>query len=233
MEDIIKNIQSELNALSDIDYREFHSRLIPDIPKDTILGVRTPILRKYAASISNDKEKSSCFMACLPHRYYEENNLHAFLIEKIKDYDEAIAAIDIFLPYIDNWATCDMMSPKVLGKNKEKLYLKIKEWIASGKTYTVRYGIEMLMKHYLDEYFKSEYLDIVSSVRSDEYYVNMMVAWYFATALAKQYTAALPYIEQKKLESWTHNKAIQKAVESYRITNEQKAYLKTLKIKKT
>lgn len=223
-------LREKLFALQDLKYREFNSKLMPTVDPETVIGVRTPDLRKLAKEFAKTPQAVE-FMKCLPHEYYEENNVHGFIIETIKDYDEAIAQIEIFLPYIDNWATCDLISPKVFKKHLPELLEKIKEWTKSGETYTVRFGIEMLMSHYLDAEFKAEYLEIPASVKSDEYYVNMMIAWYFATALAKQYDAALPYIENARLDKWTHNKAIQKAVESYRITAEQKAYLKTLKIK--
>ena len=195
-----------------------------------VIGVRTPELRKFAKEFNKSGERDS-FMEKLPHYYYEENNLHGFLIESIKDFDEAVDALDKFLPYVDNWATCDMMSPKILAKRPDELILKVREWIASEKTYTVRYAVGTLMRYFLDERFDIEYLELAASVKSEEYYVNMMVAWYFATALAKQYEAVIPFIENNKLDKWIHNKTIQKAVESYRITPEQKAYLKTLKRK--
>lgn len=223
-------LREKLFALQDLKYREFNSKLMPTVDPETVIGVRTPDLRKLVKEFAKTPQAVE-FMKCLPHEYYEENNVHGFIIETIKDYDEAIAQLEIFLPYIDNWATCDLISPKVFKKHLPELLEKIKEWTKSGETYTVRFGIEMLMSHYLDAEFKAEYLEIPASVKSDEYYVNMMIAWYFATALAKQYDAALPYIENARLDKWTHNKAIQKAVESYRITSEQKAYLKTLKIK--
>lgn len=223
-------IEKRLLAMSDAEYKEFQTALMPTVPPDTVLGVRTPALRKYAAELAKTPLAAE-FMSVLPHRYYEENNLHAFLIEKIKDYNEAVCALDAFLPYVDNWATCDCMSPKIFAKHTDELLVKIKEWISSGKTYTVRYGMGMLMRYFLDERFFCEYLDMVAQIKSEEYYVNMMTAWFFATALAKQYDAALPYIENHVLSSWVHNKTIQKACESYRISAEQKAYLRKLKIK--
>ena len=226
--DTFEYVQRELFALCDSSYRDFQSKLMPNIDKETIIGVRTPALRKFAKTFAKSPMAAE-FIKQLPHRYYEENNLHGFIIETIKDFDTCAGAIDAFLPYVDNWATCDLMSPKVFAKNKEKLLPKIKEWLSSDKTYTVRFGIEMLMSHFLDEDFNPEYLGLVAKVRSDEYYVNMMVAWYFATALAKQWDVTIPYIEKKRLADWTHNKAIQKAIESYRITDEQKKYLRTLK----
>jgi len=222
-------IQSRLFELQDFAYKEFHSRLMPTVEKEKVIGVRTPALRKLAKEVVKMPE-ASAFMQILPHTYYEENNLHGFLIESIKDYDTCIASLNQFLPFIDNWATCDMMTPKVLKKYPDKLLEQIKIWIKSEKTYTLRFGIEMLMKFYLDENFKVEYAKMVSQVKSEEYYVKMMVAWYFATALAKQYESVIPMIETKQLEKWTHNKTIQKAVESYRITKEQKEYLRTLKL---
>lgn len=228
---IKKDIEDRLFALQDKEYKEFHSRLMPTVNPDTIIGVRTPALRKLAKELAK-QPKYMEYIHMLPHSYYDENNLHGFLIETIKDYGECVAAVNEFLPYVDNWATCDLMSPKVFKKHRTELLEQIKIWIASDQTYTIRYGIEMLMTHYLDEDFKKEYLEWVAQIRSEEYYVNMMIAWYFATALAKQPKDTLPYIEQNRLEVWTHNKAIQKSVESYRISAEQKAYLKTLKVKK-
>lgn len=224
------NIREELFALQDLKYKEFHKRLIPTIDEDTIIGVRIPALRALVKEFSRTEEAAE-FMKELPHPYYEENNVHAFLIEKIKDYDTCIRELDKFLPYVDNWATCDSMAPKVLKKHLPELMDKIKEWLASDQIYTVRYGIGLLMKFYLDEAFEEKYLQMVADVQSEEYYINMMIAWYFATALAKHYEKALSYLEEQKLDVWTHNKTIQKAVESHRITPEQKAYLKTLKRK--
>ena len=224
------NIREELFALQDLKYKEFHKRLIPTIDEDTIIGVRIPALRALVKEFSGTEEAAE-FMKELPHAYYEENNVHAFLIEKIKDYDTCIWELDKFLPYVDNWATCDSMAPKVLKKHLPELMDKIKEWLASDQIYTVRYGIGLLMKFYLDEAFEEKYLQMVADVQSEEYYINMMITWYFATALAKHYEKALSYLEEQKLDVWTHNKTIQKAVESHRITPEQKAYLKTLKRK--
>ncbi len=218
----------KLFELQDIKYKEFHQSLMPTVNKDTVIGIRVPVLRKLANSL--DYKKEEAFLNDLPHRYFEENNLHAFLIESIKDFDECIERLEEFLPYIDNWATCDMLSPKCFKKNTDKLLPYIKKWIRSKHTYTVRYGIGMLMRYFLDESYKKEYSDTVLSITSDEYYVNMMRAWYFATALSKQYEAILPYLIKKRLDIWTHNKTIQKARESYRITKEQKEYLKKLKI---
>lgn len=231
MSQIKKEIQDLLFSLQDTKYRDFHSKLMPTIDYETIIGVRTPDLRKQVKELSKRQDIGE-FMGALPHDYYEENNLHAFLVEQIKDYEECMERLEAFLPYVDNWATCDAMTPKVFKKHKAELLEKIPDWINSKHTYTIRFGIEMLMKFYLDEDFDEKYLDWVAAVRSEEYYVNMMIAWYFATALAKQYDAALPYITENRLADWTHNKAIQKAVESYRITPEQKTYLKTLKRKK-
>lgn len=229
MLELEKEIQNELFAMQDLEYRDFHSRLMPTIDKNLIIGVRTPKLRSFAKSFSKNPQ-SKAYLKILPHKYYEENNLHAFLLEQIKDYDELILKLDMFLPFVDNWATCDLMKPKAFKNHKDNLLVKIREWIASDKTYTVRFGIEMLMSFYLDEGFKPEYLKMVSDLRSEEYYVNMMTAWFFATALAKQYASAIIYIEQHKLDSRTNNKAIQKAVESYRISPEKKEYLRKLKV---
>lgn len=228
---ITERIREELFSMQDLSYREFHSRLMPDVEKDTVIGIRVPVLRKYVKELAKDPEIGG-FLEDLPHRYYEENNVHGFLIQQMKEYGQCMEELEKFLPYINNWATCDMTSPKVFKKHKEELLEAVQRWIVSDHVYTVRYGIGMLMQHYLDEDFREEYPQMVSEIRSEEYYVNMMIAWYFATALAKQYETILPYIEKQKLDVWTHNKTIQKACESYRITPEQKAYLRTLKIKK-
>lgn len=225
-----KKLINRLFEIQDLKYRDFSHSLMPTVDKEKVIGVRTPALRKLAKELSKD-ERSKNFMSSLPHVYYEENNLHAFLIEQIKDFDTAISEIDRFLPYVDNWATCDCMSPKAFKKDLDRLLTKIDQWLSSSHTYTVRYGICTLMRYYLDSRFSPDLLKKVAEIRSDEYYVKMMIAWYFATALAKQYDATLPYISEKKLDKWTHNKAIQKAIESYRVAYEHKAYLKTLKIK--
>ena len=228
---ITERIREELFSMQDLSYREFHSRLMPDVEKDTVIGIRVPVLRKYVKELAKDPEIGE-FLEDLPHRYYEENNVHGFLIQQMKEYGQCMEELEKFLPYINNWATCDMTSPKVFKKHKEELLEAVRRWIVSDHVYTVRYGIGMLMQHYLDEDFREEYPQMVSEIRSEEYYVNMMIAWYFATALVKQYETILPYIEKQKLDVWTHNKTIQKACESYRTTPEQKAYLRTLKIKK-
>ncbi len=228
MNNIIKSVQADLFEMQDLKYKEFHSKLMPTIEPDKVIGIRTPALRKYAKDFAKTKEAKE-FIRVLPHTYYEENNLHGFIIEGIKDYDRGIEELERFLPYVDNWATCDLMRPKVFKKHLPELLEQIKLWLNSEHTYTIRFGIEMLMTYYLDEHFAPEYLEMVAEVRSEEYYVNMMIAWYFATALAKQYVNTLPYIENKRLDKWTHNKAIQKAIESYRVSDEQKGYLRTLK----
>ncbi len=230
MAGLIEEIRKRLFEMQDLEYRDFHAKLMPNVDKGKIIGVRTPALRKYAKEVAKLPGKSD-FLTALPHTYYEENNLHGFIIETIRDYDECMAETERFLPYIDNWATCDMMSPKVLGKHKEKLAEAVERWLASGETYTIRFGVNMLMRHFLDEDFDLKYPEMAAGIRSEEYYVKMVVAWYFATALAAQYDAVLPFLEEGRLEVWTHNKAIQKARESCRITEEQKEYLKTLKRK--
>lgn len=229
MSTVSERIRSSLFDAQDTAYRDFHARLIPTVDKERIIGVRTPWVRSLAGAFEKDP-KIKDFLSDLPHYYYEENNVHISLIGRIKDYESCLCELERFLPYIDNWATCDMESPKVFAKHTQELLEPIRRWLASGETYTVRFAIRMLMSFYLEDNFSTEYPDMVSNVRSEEYYVNMMIAWYFATALAKQYDAVLPYMEQKKLAPWTHNKAIQKARESFRITPEQKAYLKTLRI---
>lgn len=228
--DVIKYVQDRLFSLQDLKYRDFHAKLMPTVDPELIIGVRTPALRKFSGEFAKMPESAE-FLKRLPHKYYEENNLHGFLIAGMKDYSVCIEELNRFLPYVDNWATCDLISPKIFKKHLPELFEEIKKWISSGHTYMIRFGIGMLMSFYLDDAFLAEYPELVSKVRSEEYYVNMMTAWYFATALAKQYDAVLPFIEEKTLDKWTHNKAIQKAVESRRITDEQKAYLKTLKVK--
>ena len=222
-------IVDELFKLQDKEYAEFQSKLTPTVDKNKFIGVRVPEVRKLA-KVYIKEEKSKEFLKTLPHEYYDENMLHGLLISEIKDYEVCIKEVDKFLPYVDNWAVCDIMSPKVFKKNKDKIIEKIKIWSESKDIYTSRFGIEMLMRHFLDEDFKTEYLEIPAKVKSDEYYVQMMIAWCFATALAKQWYDTIKYIEKEKLTKWVHNKTIQKAVESYRITNEQKEYLKGLKI---
>lgn len=215
--------------MQDSKYRDFHCRLIPNVDPDTVIGVRMPRLKEYAKGLKNTD--TSAFLNDLPHKYYEENNLHALLVMDIRDYGLSIEALDKFLPYVDNWATCDMLRPVSFKRNRPELLGEIQRWLKSGHTYTVRFGIEMLMVHFLDEDFSPEYLDWVAGIHSDEYYVNMMSAWYYATALAKQWDASLPYIENGRLDRWVHNKSIRKAIESYRITDAQKTCLRSLKIK--
>ena len=228
---IFKAIQDKLYALQDTKYRDFQGKLIPTVDPKAIIGVRTPDLRTLAKELAK-QEDIGTFLDTLPHTYFDENQLHAFILSELKDYDQCIERIKEFLPYIDNWATCDQLSPKAFKKHKIELLKEIKTWLKSDKTYTVRFAVGMLMQHYLDDDFNAAYPKLVAAIKSDEYYINMMKAWYFATALAKQYDAIIPYIEQKKLDPWTHSKAIQKAVESYRIKSEQKEYLKTFRLQK-
>lgn len=223
-------IRERLFSMQDLSYKEFHSKLIPTVNPDLLIGVRTPDLRKYAKELFGSVE-AKLFVNQLPHKYYEENNLHGFLIEKIKDYDECVEQVKRFLPYVDNWATCDMMSPKVFGKNRDKLLGEIEAWFKSRNVYEVRFGIVMLMKWYLDEEYIDRSVAMVQTVVSDEYYINMAKAWFFATALSVEYDKVVGVIESKVLDVWTHNKAIQKAIESRRVSVEQKAYLRGLKIK--
>ncbi len=227
----VDEIRKELFKLQDIKYRDFQKKLIPTSDPDSVIGVRTPELRKYAKQLAKE-DNIVVFLNDLPHMYFDENQLHAFIISELKDYMRCIDEVERFLPYVDNWATCDQMSPKVFKKHRQELLERINIWIGSKETYTVRFGIGMLMEHFLDEDFDEKYPEMVADVRSEEYYVNMMIAWYFATALAKQYDAVIPYMEEHRLDVWTHNKTIQKSVESYRITQEQKEYLRSLKIKK-
>ena len=224
MEFIIK----ELYKMQDEKYRDIQVKIIPNIDSNSIIGVRTPELRSFAKKlIKEDNYKE--FLEELPHKYFEENQLHSFIISEIKDYDTCISYINKFLPYINNWATCDQLSPKVFKKNKEKLKKEIKVWIKSKEVYTIRFGIGMLMSYFLDEDFNESYLETISKIKSKEYYINMMIAWYYATALAKQYDSTIKYLENNKLDIWVHNKTIQKAIESYRITDSQKEYLRSLK----
>ena len=227
---ITEEIRNRLFELQDTKYRDFQSGLIPGVEADAFIGVRTPELRKLAKEFAK-REEIAEFLKELPHKYFDEDQLHAFIISGEKDYEKALGELNVFLPYVNNWATCDQMSPKVFKKHKKELLPQIDEWIKSDKTYTVRFAIGMLMEHFLDEDFDISYPEKVAVIRSEEYYINMMIAWYFATALAKQYDKILPFIEGKRLDVWTNNKAIQKSVESYRITPEQKEYLKKLKIK--
>lgn len=222
------HLQEELFELQDIKYRDFQSSLIPGIDKETVIGIRTPVLRKFAKEYAKSGETEQ-FMRELPHKYYEENNLHMMLIAQIKDYNKCISETEKFLPHIDNWATCDSPLPKCFDKNKEDVLERAKNWIATDATYVKRFGMGVMMRLFLDEDFKEEYIQLVASVKSEEYYVNMMIAWYMATALAKQWDAAIPYIQERRLSEWVHRKSIQKAVESYRITPEQKEYLKGLR----
>ena len=221
----LTKLQKQLFELQDLKYRDFHSKLMPETDKETVIGIRTPVLRKFAKEFAGTSE-AEAFLRQLPHRYYEDNNLHMMLITGIKDYEKCMEEIQRFLPCIDNWATCDYPAPKCFARHKDQVLEEAKRWISSGETYVIRYGIGMLMRLFLDEDFSSEYLEMAAAVQSQEYYVNMMIAWYFATALAKQWDATVPYIEQHKLSDWVHRKTVQKAVESYRITPEQKEYLK-------
>ena len=225
-------IVAELLQMQDQDYALMQAKIIPTVNSDRIIGVRTPALRAFAKRLYKDSGTGE-FLSTLPHQYFDEDQLHAFVISLEKDFDKGIAEVSAFLPFIDNWATCDQLNPVSFKKEPEKLLPYIQTWIRSDKIYTVRFAIGMLMQHFLNERFDTKYADMVAKVKSEEYYIKMMIAWYFATALAKQYESILPYLEEKKLDDWTHNKAIQKSVESYRITDEQKAYLKTLKVRKS
>ena len=228
-------IRAQLFALQDKEYQVFYSRLMPTLPPETVIGVRVPLLRKLAKQLA-DTPEAEAFLQELPHFYCEENALHAFLLEPVRDYGIALAATERFLPYVDNWATCDSLSPRGFAENrarllphKPELLPAIRRWLGSDQVYTVRYGIGMLMRYYLDDAFRPEYLAWAAAVHSEEYYVNMMRAWYFATALAKQPDAALPWLTEKRLDLWTHNKAIQKAVESRRIPPGMKQLLRGLR----
>ena len=226
----MNRITDELFSLQDKKYRDMQVKIIPNIDSESIIGVRTPELRNKKKKMVKENNYFE-FLNNLPHKYFDENQLHAFIVSEIKDYDECISYVNKFLPYVDNWATCDQMSPKAFKKNTDILLDEINDWLNSKELYTVRFAIGCLMQYYLDERFDSKYLKMVSKVKSDEYYLQMMIAWYFATALAKQYDATIPYIENKKLSKWIHNKTIQKSIESYRISQDKKDYLRTLKIK--
>lgn len=226
---ITEEIRQSLFGLQDIKYRDFQAKLIPGMGTETMIGVRTPDLRKLAKQMYK-REDIGIFLQDLPHRYFDENQVHAFIVSELKNFELCMDEVERFLPFVDNWATCDQMSPKVFKKHRQELLAKIREWISSGHTYTVRFGIGMLMQYFLDEDFDPAYAELAAGIHSEEYYVNMMIAWYFATALAKQYEAVLPYIEERRLDPWVHNKTIQKAVESYRVSAEHKDYLRSLKM---
>lgn len=224
-------IQKDLFAMAEEKNAAFQRKLTPGPAPERFLGTRVPMLRKYAKKMAGETpDRCEEFLKTLPHAYYDEDMLHSILLSQTREYDRCIAGVEEFLPYIDNWAVCDTLRPAVFKKNTEKLIWKVREWTASKETYTCRFGIGMLLSYYLDEAFAPEYLALPAAVSSDEYYVNMMAAWYYATALAKQWKSTIPYLEEKRLPVWVHNKTIQKARESYRITEEQKEYLKRLKV---
>lgn len=230
MNEMTARVREILKSLQDPSYGSFQGGLIPTVEGRQIIGVRTPALKKCAKELAKDPSVGA-FLEDLPHEYFEENQLHAFIVAEEKDFERCMERTERFLPYIDNWATCDQFSPKVFGKHREELLPHIKEWMDSGETYRIRFGIGMLMRYFLDEHFRIEYADAVAAVRSEEYYVNMMIAWYFATALAFRYEAVLPYLTERRLSEWVHRKTIQKAVESYRVPEERKVYLKGLRVK--
>lgn len=221
-------VSERLAACGDEKYRDFQSKLVPTVSRDTILGVRTPDMRRIAMEIRGTEE-AEAFLAALPHSYYEENLVHFFLIAMIRDFDECAEAVEAFLPYVDCWPVCDQSSPKAFAKHHERLLPLIRKWIGSEHVYTARFGLRMLMNEFLGEDFRPEYLEWAAGVTGEDYYIKMMVAWFFATALAKRYDESIVYIEQRRLEPWTHRKAIQKAVESYRVSDGHKEYLKTLR----
>ncbi|MBQ7185504.1 MAG: DNA alkylation repair protein [Alphaproteobacteria bacterium] len=223
-------IVNSLYAMCDNAYRDFNSSLIPGVDKNSFIGVRTPNLRAFAQNMVKDGVAGE-FIEHLPHTFFEENQLHAFILSACRDFDSAVMAVDKFLPYVDNWATCDQMSPKVFAKNTNKLLPYIKKWIKSKHTYTVRFGVLCLMRYFIDDGFDEKYADMVANIKSDDYYINMMRAWYFATALAKQYERVFPYFVDNRLDMWTHNRAIQKAVESFRVSDRHKADLRALRRK--
>lgn len=224
-----EDIRNRLMDLKDEEYKAFNSKLIPNVDESLVIGVRVPALRKLEKELRT--EDLGNWLSDLPHKYLEENTLHGIVISNMKSQEECLLRLEEFLPYIDNWASCDIMNPKVLAKDKERFLACIKSWIKSEHLYTSRFGMEMLMSYFLDDDFKEEYLELPASVKSEEYYLNMMIAWFFATALAKQWESAITYLEDNRLSKWTHNKTIQKAIESYRISPEQKEYLRGLKTK--
>ena len=218
-----------LFSKQDIKYRDFQAPLFPNVDKERIIGVRTPTLKSLAKELFNS-ETANSFIETLPHRYFDENQLHDFLISLIKDYQTCLKEVDRFLPYVDNWATCDQLSPKVFAKHKDELIISIKKWLKNEHTYTKRFAIGMLMRHFLNDDYKEEYLDWIADIKSEEYYINMMIAWFFATACINHFDSVVFYLTERRLTSWVHNKTIQKAIESYRISDNQKAYLKSLKL---
>lgn len=222
------SVYERLKALSDANYQVFFSKLVPNIEKDRIIGVKAPNMQKIVKEISDTKEALD-FMNELPHKYLEENLVHMLLIYKIKDFDKCLFEVEKFLPYVDCWPVSDQKTPQVFKKNHKELISLIEKWISSDEIYISRYGIKLLMSEFLDADFKPEYLEIVANKAANDYYLKMMIAWYFATALAKQYASTIIYFENNRLEDWIHNKAIQKALESYRVKEEHKVYLKTLK----
>ena len=223
-------IKKFLKENADAEYAAFTSRIIPNVNPKSIVGVRTPALRAFAKTLKADAPQVQKFLAALPHKHFEENQLHSFVVSGIKDFDQCAAEVERFLPYIDNWATCDQCSPGRFKKHKAELLPRVKGWLKSGRVYTIRFGIVTLMRHFLDDDFKPEFLKTVSAIKSDEYYIKMAAAWFFAEALAKQWDAALPYIKEKRLDAWVHNKAIQKARESFRVPDDKKELLAGLKI---
>ena len=225
----MNELQQHLFGMRDAVYAAFIAKLTPGFPPSHFIGVRVPLLRTIARSFAKEEAASQRFLSHLPHSYYEEDMLHGMLISLVKDYDRCLDLIDRFLPYVDNWAVCDTLSPKVFAKHKAQLLENILRWSSSSHTYTCRFGLRMLMTHFLDDSFSADFLEIPAAIRSEEYYVKMMVAWFFATALAKQWEATLPYLENRQLDPWTHRKTIQKAIESYRIPPERKDYLRTLR----
>ena len=225
----MNELQQHLFGMRDATYAAFIAKLTPGFPLGHFIGVRVPLLRTIARSFAKEEAASQSFLSHLPHSYYEEDMLHGMLISLVKDYDRCLDLIDRFLPYVDNWAVCDTLSPKVFAKHKAQLLENILRWSSSSHTYTCRFGLRMLMTHFLDDSFSADFLEIPAAIHSEEYYVKMMVAWFFATALAKQWEATLPYLENRQLDPWTHRKTIQKAIESYRIPPERKDYLRTLR----
>ncbi len=226
----VKELQKLLFEYEDKKYADFGAKLIPNLPRESFIGIRSPEYKNIVKRIKDDPVIPE-FLASLPHTYHEENCLHVALINKMKDFDQCLAELEKFMPYINNWAVNDGLNPACFKKHRPELIAYVQKWISSEATYTRRCGMKILMANYLDQDFKPQYLDLPADLRSTEYYVNMMTAWLFAEALVKQWDSAIKFIEGHRLDAWTHNKAIQKACESFRVSDEKKEYLRSLKIR--
>lgn len=225
----MNKIREYLLSKQDIKYRDFTLPLIPNVDEKTFIGVRLPAIKKYAKEL--DEKSRIEFLNSLPHQYHEENLLHAYILSNIKDYETFINYVNVFLPFVTNWSVSDTICNKYLIKYRNQLIKEVYKWLKSDELYRVRYAVKCLMNYYLGDDFKKEHIEHVEQVKLDDYYIKMMIAWYLATGLAKNYDSFVKVIEEKKFDAFTHNKAIQKAIESYRVSDEHKDYLKTLKIK--